>query len=262
MRPIGANAGPSLALALIMLGSCSGGVAGLDPREASFVENPIVIESPIRSAFITPNTPGSAVPSHGTDKYGETYAIDFVIVDGEAPSRKPYRSSFLRYAARGLRLEDFYGFGEPVYAPVGGKVVRAVDGIAERNPVSILGDLDNTIKVTRGFESGLLDYTAITGNCVIIEYGSGAYCLLAHLRNGSIRVRENQAVQRGDRIGELGHSGNSTIPHLHMQLMDSLDFRVARGLPFAMREFSVLENGRWAKRENALPKKNEIIRYP
>lgn len=263
MRSARTSAGVSpLALIVILFNSCSGGDAALDHRGSSIVHNPVAIDSPIRAAFIAPNTPGSGVPSHGTDKYGETYAIDFVIVDGESPSRKPYRSSFLRYAASGLDLGDFYGFGESVRSPVDGKVVRVVDGIGERNPVSILGDLANTVRVTRDFESGLADYTVITGNCVFIEYGRGAYCLLAHLRNGSIRVEENQRIAAGELIAELGHSGNSTMPHLHMQLMDSMDFRIAKGLPFVLREFSVLESGRWVRRVNALPKKGDILRFP
>lgn len=221
----------------------------------------LVVDAPIHSAFITPNTPGSGIPSHGTAKYGEMHAIDLVGVDPSNPSMKPYRPSLCRYIVAGLRLEDFHGWGEKVYAPVEGKVVKAVDGIEERDPVSIFRDLGNVITATKGFEREELDFSAITGNCVIIQYGSDGYCLLAHLRQGSVRVKVGQTIQRNEAVGELGHSGNSTMPHLHMQFMDSLDFRHANGIPFKIKEYSVYRRGAWIKKLNDLPTKKEICKY-
>lgn len=221
----------------------------------------LVVDAPIHSAFITPNTPGSGVPSHGTSRYGEMYAIDFVGVDPEHPSMKPYRPSLWRYVVAGLKLKDFHGWGEKVYAPVEGRIVRAIDGIEEREPVSIVKDLRYAMRATKGFERGELDYSAITGNCVIIQYGNDGYCLLAHLRKGSVRVKEGQAIRRNEVVGELGHSGNSTMPHLHMQFMDSLDFRNANGIPFKIKEYSVYRQGAWTERREALPTKKEIGKY-
>lgn len=225
------------------------------------MDEALIVDSPIHSVFITPNTPGSRVPSHGTAEFGEMYAIDFVVVDRARPSRRPYRPSPLSYVFSGLKLEDFYGWGEKIYSPVEGRVVKAIDGIEERDPARILRDLRHALRVTRAFERNEIEYSEITGNCVIIQYGGNAYCLLAHLKNGSVRVEEGQTVQRTEVLGELGHSGNSTMPHLHMQFMDSLDFRKAKGLPFKLREYSTYREGRWENRENGLPTDKEILRY-
>ncbi len=220
----------------------------------------VVIDSPLRCVFITPNTPGSRIPSHGTSNYGETYAIDFVVVSRSGKSKKPYGPGVLKYLFRGLRLDEFYGWSESIYAPVAGEIVRVVDGIRERNPVNLFRDIRNTIRVTRKFEEGKEDFTAITGNCVIIQYGVNEYCLLAHLKTGSVIVEEGQRIERNQPVGELGHSGNSTMPHLHMQFMNSLDFRKAQGIPFKLKEYYVYRKGEWIRNSDAVPTDKEIIR--
>ena len=40
--------------------------------------------------------------------------------------------------------------------------------------------------------------------------------LLAHLQRGSLRVRAGDDVEPGTLLAEVGHSGNSTEPHLHI----------------------------------------------
>jgi hypothetical protein len=220
----------------------------------------VVVDSPIRGVFMTPNTPGSKVPSHGTTHFGETYAIDFVILDPSTLSKKPYRSSVLRYLLKGLPLADFHGWGAPVFAPVSGEVVRVVDGIAEREPVNVFRDLRNATDLARRATEGKAGFTDLTGNCVAIKYPGGGFCLLAHLRPGSVRVREGQGVEAGELLAGLGHSGNSTMPHLHMQFMDSLDMDAAQGLPFLFREYSVRCEGAWIRMSNALPKSEDVLK--
>lgn len=40
--------------------------------------------------------------------------------------------------------------------------------------------------------------------------------LLAHMREGSVAVRQGQSVQTGQKLGEVGASGNTATPHLHI----------------------------------------------
>ena len=51
----------------------------------------------------------------------------------------------------------------------------------------------------------------------------GTYALHAHLAPGSLVVTRGQQVRVGEMLGWVGHSGNSTAPHLHFHLMDSAD---------------------------------------
>ena len=54
------------------------------------------------------------------------------------------------------------------------------------------------------------------GNYIIVTHGNGYSTLYAHL--SAISVSVNQAVQRGQRIGAEGSTGNSTGPHLHFEI--------------------------------------------
>jgi hypothetical protein len=63
----------------------------------------------------------------------------------------------------------------------------------------------------------------------------GPFVLIAHLRRGSLQVRVGEHVAAGRHIGGCGNSGNSTQPHIHLQVTDSTDWASARGLPLAFR---------------------------
>ena len=55
---------------------------------------------------------------------------------------------------------------------------------------------------------------------------------MAHLKQGSVRVKVGDRVRRGQPIAAMGLSGDSDwLPHVHDQLMDNCDFLDAEGLP-------------------------------
>ncbi len=54
------------------------------------------------------------------------------------------------------------------------------------------------------------------GNYVVIDHGNGFSSLYAHLN--SIYVYPGESVARGQAIGGLGNTGNSTGPHLHFEI--------------------------------------------
>lgn len=57
------------------------------------------------------------------------------------------------------------------------------------------------------------------GHTVVISHGNGITTRYAHMQAGSICVRPGQYVYRGQQIGRIGSTGNSTGPHLHFEVL-------------------------------------------
>ncbi|MGZ4582493.1 MAG: M23 family metallopeptidase [Nocardioidaceae bacterium] len=127
------------------------------------------------------------------------------------------------------RLSSYYAYGAPVVAPASGTVTQVVS----HRPDEAIGSSD-------------IDHPA--GNFVIIGIGAGRYVVLAHLRPGSLRVVPGQHVAAGQRVASVGNSGNTSEPHLHLQVQDrpTLDFPDVgdvRTVPPVFRGVTVLRNG-------------------
>ncbi len=120
-------------------------------------------------------------------------------------------------------LEDYGCYGIPVVAPVSGLVVGVRDGEPDEPP----GITSNNV-------------IAPTGNHVFIQMETGTYLVIAHLKEGSVRVRTGENVEEGQAIGECGNSGNTSEPHIHIhhQRQDPTVFPInfAEGLPLYFRE--------------------------
>ncbi|MGH6615351.1 M23 family metallopeptidase [Sphingomonas sp.] len=146
------------------------------------------------------------------------YAIDWVGLDdaGRTSRGDPDRPA------------ETIGYDAPVLAGADARVAAVRDGMVEsasiaRNPDHVLGDG--------------------SGNYVALDLGQGRYAFYEHLRPGSIAVKVGQRVRRGQAIGALGFSGDTTGPHLHLHVADSLDPLKAEGIPFVIDAYT--EIGRY-----------------
>ncbi len=125
----------------------------------------------------------------------QAYGVDLARVGGPAE----------RALARGdgSRLEDFYSWQQPVLAPVDGVATIIVDSYPD-NPL------------------GTRDEKHPFGNVVVIRTSDNRYVFLAHLANGSIKIKSGDRLRSGELVGLCGNSGNSDFPHIHMHVQDSL----------------------------------------
>jgi hypothetical protein len=190
--------------------------------------SPVALAPPLRGRWRVENSPARRVPSHGTHRFGLTYAIDLVPVASDGRSAPRTWCSWVTSEP----VEDFVGFGRPVLAPVADTVVAAhdgePDGVARRSP---LVQLPWVLRQPARVRAGIC---AVAGNHVVIADDAGRCVLLAHLRRGTVGVRIGDRVAVGTRLGGCGSSGNSTEPHVHLQVTDSLDWDQARGVPLAL----------------------------
>lgn len=217
--------------------------------------DPVVLDLPFRGLWLARNSPARRVPSHGTHAFGVTYAIDFVAVDERGlPAPRTWRTA--------LSVEPpevFRGFGQPILAPVAGAVVAVHDGepdhVARRSQLTLLGyQLGQAGRVRDGVG-------AIAGNHVVIAIApDGPFVLMAHLRRGTLRVAPGDVVAVGEPLAECGNSGNSTQPHVHVQVTDSTRWSTARGLPMAFRRRRRgPSEGTRSTAETWLPEESEIV---
>jgi hypothetical protein len=221
---------------------------------------PVVVEFPLRGEWVAPNTPGNKIPSHGTDMLGQRYAYDFVGIDPQSRGTRFYRPSTLHYIVLGAELQDCFGWGQPIFSSTTGIVVQAEDGWPERNPVHVVRDLAIRLKNARTFDiKRTADLRPLSGNYIIVETGDG-YAVYAHAQTGSVKVRPGDNVAPGQLLANVGHSGNSTAPHLHFHLMDHADPRKAQGIPCCFRDYEVLHRGTWHRVQNGIPKASDRIR--
>jgi murein DD-endopeptidase MepM/ murein hydrolase activator NlpD len=157
-------------------------------------------------------------------------------------------------------VDRFIAFGQPILAPVAGRVVSVHDGevdhVARRSQLALVPYALTQAARVRGGAS------AIAGNHVILELEDRrAYVVLAHLRAGSIRVREGESVAAGQELAACGNSGNSTQPHLHIQVMDSAYPFTARGLPMSFRDYRAWRRpgGPPVVVEHGIPNESEVV---
>ena len=228
---------------------------------------PVAVGLPLRGEWAAINTPAYRVPSHGTNFFAQTYAFDFVRLGGEARAKLSARQlcrggGLLKACTLGIALREFYGYGEPIHAPFDGTVVTACDGLAERDPVLVPRDLWVALRNGLRSEARIrADVPRIAGNYLVLEAASPRlYAVLAHCKTGSVRPRVGERVARGEVIAAVGHSGNSTAPHLHFQLMDAADPLAAQGLPCCFDRYELRGTDGWHTVSRGIPNRGEVFR--
>ncbi|MCP4179686.1 MAG: M23 family metallopeptidase, partial [bacterium] len=149
-------------------------------------KQPIEIYFPLKGVWQVVSAQEFGITHRRWDNFAQ-FAYDFSLFD---------RTGNL-YKGNPNNLNDYYAFGRSVFAPTDCTVYKVQDGIE-----------DNTV----------IGKSAIHANYVRLDLGSNILCTLVHFKKGSIVVREGQKLKRGDKIAEVGNSGASNYPHLHMQI--------------------------------------------
>ena len=184
---------------------------------------PLVLDLPFTGAWRVTQGHGCA-SQHRRGRLGGELAWDLAAIPEEGSGASA------RYAET-HRNEDSATFGREVRAPVAGTVVAVVDGVADND--------EQREFPRRSLVESALAPRWIFGNYVVLDAGEGRFVLLAHLKRGSLVVQAGARVVAGQLLGRAGNSGNTMLPHLHVQVMDRADpaHPEVSGLPGVFRDY-------------------------
>lgn len=143
--------------------------------------------------FVVAQGGSAGILNHHYSHRAQRHALDITAVNAAG------------FRASGILPDDpshYAIFGKSVISPCNGTVKAAVDGLPDLPPPA-------------------RDKTNPAGNHAVLSCGD-LEVELAHLRRGSVVVEAGQPVRAGDPVGEVGNSGNSTEPHLHIHAVDAI----------------------------------------
>jgi hypothetical protein len=170
----------------------------------------------------------------GTYYVAQGGSTQIVNIHRKSPSQQ-YALDLLKLNKIGLRASGFYPadpkqysiFRADVGSPCDGVIGAAEDGFADYSPPE-------------------LDPEHRAGNYVAVEC-DGATIYLAHLMKGSVCVKAGEQVHKGQVLGRVGNSGNTTEPHLHIHAEEGSypgQFSGKRGVPIRFKGRFLVRNDR------------------
>jgi murein DD-endopeptidase len=217
---------------------------------------PVAISSPLRgNHWLAGNGPSitsghrrALIPIDGHAVIAQRFAIDWVRIRNEGKT----------FQGDEKDNKNYYAYGSDALAVADGVVTEVKDGIPENIP----GRDSRAVPIT---------LETVGGNHVILDIGGGHFAFYAHLQPGSLRVKLGDKVRRGQVVGLVGNSGNSTEPHLHFHIENASSPLGAEGLPYSLASFEVVGHG-WAWKpadaigaaevhKNEIPMENEVVNF-
>ena len=178
-------------------------------------------------------------------------------VDGRAQIAQRFAIDWVRQNADGKTFtgdpkdnKNYRAYGNDALAVADGIVTEIKDGIPENIP----GKDSRAVPIT---------LETVAGNHVILDIGHGRYAFYAHLQPGSPKVKVGDHVKRGQVLGLVGNSGNSTEPHLHFHLSNGNSPLGSEGIPYALESFEAKPKAGApaTKHRMEIPTGNEIVTF-
>jgi len=117
--------------------------------------------------------------------------------------------------------ENYFAWGERIYAPLQGVIV-------EINADAI----DN--RLTKSGQRIQPDNFEPFGNYLIMKLADGTFLEMAHFQEGDLsNLSVGSKIKKGQFLGLIGLSGDTSYPHLHIQRQTGQDLLTSEGLPLS-----------------------------
>ncbi|MGB0872996.1 MAG: M23 family metallopeptidase [Solirubrobacterales bacterium] len=156
------------------------------------------------------------LPIDNNQWLAQRFAVDWEQLDASGRT--------VRKGADATMSSNYTIYGKQAIAAADGTVESVVDGLPDQEPGALP-------------ESSTLPEA--DGNNVVIDLGGGFFMLYAHLKSGSLKVKQGDKVKRGQPIGLVGNSGNTSAPHLHFHVMDGPSALTSEGVPYVIDSFAI-----------------------
>ncbi|TSD49973.1 M23 family metallopeptidase [Rhodococcus sp. KBS0724] len=179
----------------------------------------------------------------------ERYAVDWMRID----VNKPELSSS---DGDGSKNEDYFAYDAPLLAVADGTVVSVVSNKKDEPPHHVNPNLT---------------FDQLGGNYAIIDIGNGNYAFYAHMIPGSASVKVGDTVSRGDVIGNLGNSGNTSEVHLHFHISRAPTPLSSDNVPYEIDGFTfvgstatdaLVKGPDAGERTDQLPLNSDVVNFP
>lgn len=218
-------------------------------------DGPLILGPPLMGGeWLAMNGPSNVsmhrralIPVDGKARIAQRFAVDWVKLGPDGQTYSGDRSN----------NRSYHAYGAQVMAVSNGIVASARDGIPENVP----GATSRAVSITMD---------TVAGNYVILDLGKGRFAFYAHLQPGSLTVKPGDPVRRGQVLGLVGNSGNSTEPHLHLHVSDADSPLGSEGLPYVLASFQLLGRGislspsgstGGEQRRMEMPVQNYVVRF-
>ena len=229
----------------------------LETPAVTVTNDVLVIGPPLRGGvWLAANGPSAAsghrramIPIYGSYYIAQRFAIDWVKVDEQNHT----------YTGDQLNNANYYAYSNDALAVADGVVSAVKDSI----PQNVPGATSRAVPIT---------LETVGGNHVIVDIGGGHFAFYAHLQPGSIKVHVGDRVKRGQLLGLVGNSGNSTEPHLHFHISDASSPLGSEGIPYVFDTLEIVGHCRTFNLDcvrtapitehREMPMANELVRFP
>ncbi|MDP6059766.1 MAG: M23 family metallopeptidase [Pirellulaceae bacterium] len=160
----------------------------------------------------------------------QQFAFDLLVADAGSATHK----------ADGKSNEDYFAFGREIVSPAYGVVTEVIEGVRDNAP-------------------GSMNPCCALGNVVFIKHREHEVSVLAHLKQGSVKVAVGDRVTVGQPIGLCGNSGNSSEPHLHYHLQNTPIIQDGTGIRCNFANVVVARDGKKKPWPKYSPIKGDIV---
>ncbi|MBC2641578.1 MULTISPECIES: M23 family metallopeptidase [unclassified Rhodococcus (in: high G+C Gram-positive bacteria)] len=219
-----------------LYGSAAAAPAAKEPSPVDYLVTALDIDAGTPRVISPPLKGDNWIALNGCCLPGFPHRTSPLPVDGKINNSQRFAIDWKRtndqgefYTGDRTKNESYVDYGSDVYAVADGTVVATLDNVPANAPGTLPAEVPEL--------AAKLTVENVDGNHVVLDLGGGVYAMYAHFIEGSLVVKPGDQVKKGDKIAQLGNTGNANASHLHFQLMNGPSLLYADSLPYVFDSF-------------------------